>query len=396
MPDIRPRTKAPKGEQLKDHLMGELATYAEVGLFQHSINQRTAYRYRGALLRYQQALQGSPPSLESTKIFLAHMREQGFSASSIRIHRAVLQGFHAWRGEDLVFPVKLPRSTPPYIEAETIDKMVVLAKRKPLDYLILLLMAHAGLRRNEVTNLRVKNIGDKSLRFSGKGGNDRTVPMTAHLLAAILPFYQDKNPEDRVLGVGEGVIYRIVKRYGKLIGHPEIKPHDLRHAFATRLLENGVNIRIVQELLGHVNLNTTQIYTSVSGAHLESAITTLNHAIAPRPPKSRVRKFVDRIDGEQEAHKKTLDRIHIAEKETPSDPRLVNHLDELAKTAEVLAHQVQRLIRCEDYADIEAQGDIMGHLSFWRKSNRTILAEGLSGIEEFEYETQHPVDPYLV
>ena len=64
---------------------------------------------------------------------------------------------------------------------------------------------------------------------------------------------------------------------------PEMKPHDLRHAFATRLLERGVNIRIIQELMGHSNVNTTQDYTAVVGSHLEGAIKALN-----QPPQTTV------------------------------------------------------------------------------------------------------------
>ena len=89
--------------------------------------------------------------------------------------------------------------------------------------------------------------------------------MTQTLLAAIKPFCEGKQLHDLVLGCKEKVIYETVKKYGKLAGHPDIMPHDLRHAFATRLQEAGVNLREIQELLGHADLSTTQIYTAVSG-----------------------------------------------------------------------------------------------------------------------------------
>ena len=82
-------------------------------------------------------------------------------------------------------------------------------------------------------------------------------------------------------------------------------------------------------------------------------------------------------------------------KEVTTDPRLMKHLDELAETADILAHHAQRLIRYKDYKDIEAMGDVLGHLSFWRKSNRTIVEEGAYPTGEIEYENQHPIDPYL-
>ncbi|MFC2034300.1 tyrosine-type recombinase/integrase [Chloroflexota bacterium] len=276
MPEMKPKTKANKDEQLTGSLKGELATYEKVGLFQRSVSKNTVYRYRGALLRYQKALQGAKPTLKASKIFLAHMRKQGYSPSTIRVHRAALKGFHEWRGENLVFPIKIPRHLPPYIEASLVTRMLDLAREIPRDYLILRLMSDAGMRREEVVDLVVKNVGEKALRFRGKGNKDRTVPLTKELAETLKPFCSGKGPDDRVVGVGEGVIYRVVKQYGRLADKPEMTPHKLRHAFATRLLEKGVNIRIIQELMGHSNVNTTQDYTAVSASHLEEAIKTLN------------------------------------------------------------------------------------------------------------------------
>jgi integrase/recombinase XerD len=283
MPDIIPRTKASKQDQLTEVLQGELATYQKVGLFQRSVTKKTAYRYRGCLLQYQKALNGATPTLEATKQFLAHLRQQGYSPSSLRIYRAALQGFHSWCGENLVFPIRVPRHLPPYIEADIVTKMLDLAQENPRDYLILRLMSDAGLRREEVVKLRVGNASQTALHFRGKGDKDRTVPLTDELVEALAPFCSDKRPNDLVLNVGEGVVYRVVKKYGTLIGKPEMKPHDFRHAFATRLLERGVNIRVVQELMGHSSVNTTQDYTAVVGIHLEDAIKVLN-----QPPKTTI------------------------------------------------------------------------------------------------------------
>lgn len=78
-----------------------------------------------------------------------------------------------------------------------------------------------------------------------------------------------------------------------------------------------------------------------------------------------------------------------------SNPRFLKHLDELAETADILAHHLQRLLRYKDDDDIEAMGDVFGHLKFWRKSNGTIVSEGTDPTKEFEYENQHPVTPHL-
>jgi site-specific recombinase XerD len=200
VPERKPRSKAPKGEQLGGTLQGDLALYEKVGLFQHSINKKTAYRYRGCLLHYQEALQGNTPSVDRSKIFLAHLREQEYSASTLNVFRSALKGFHEWRGEIFDFAIKKPDHKPNYTEATTIDKMLELAKPNPLHYLILLLLYHAGLRRDEAVKLEVINVGEKALRIRGKEDKDRTVPMTQTLLAAIKPFCEGKNPHDSVVG----------------------------------------------------------------------------------------------------------------------------------------------------------------------------------------------------
>ena len=293
MPERKPRTKAPKGEQLGDALQGDLALYEKMGLYQHAINPKTAYRYHGCLLHYQKALEGKVPSVALTSVFLAHLREQKYSPSTLHVFCAALKGFHTWRGEKFNFTVKVPDHKPAYIEASTINKMLELAKNQPRDYLILLLLSQAGLRRDEAVKLEVCNVGQKALRVRGKEDKDRTIPMTQTLLAAIKPFIEGKKPHDSVLGCKEKAIYNAVKKYGKLAGKPDIKPHDLRHAFATRLVEKGVNLRIIQELLGHADLSTTQVYTAVSGAHLEDAINTLDSIMEGVEPAIPTHSRVD-------------------------------------------------------------------------------------------------------
>jgi len=307
MPKIKPRTKAPKQDQLTGALRGELATYEKIGLFQRSVTKRTAYRYRGILLQYQRALNGATPTLDTSCQFLGHLRKQGFTPATLRLYRAALAGFHAWRGEQLVLSIKLPHHVPEYIEPTIISWMLELSLGKPKDHLILRLMTDAGLRREEVTRLRVRQVGVKALRLRGKEDRDRTIPLTAELAGALKPFCNDKSPNDLVLGVGEGVIYRAVKRYGKMVGKPELKPHDLRHSFATRLLERKVDLRTIQELLGHASVSTTQIYTQVAGTQLEDAISRLNQVEDKPEVESEVNKVtIDDTEYEIEKPKATF------------------------------------------------------------------------------------------
>ena len=176
-PKIKPRTKATKEGQLTGPLQGELATYEKVGLFQRSVTKKTAYRYRGCLLQYQKALDGATPTLEASMEFLAHLRQQGFAPASLHLCRAVLQGFHAWRGEQLTFPVRVPYHAPEYIEPAIVADVLDRSRSEPKDHLMLRLMTDAGLRRQEVERLRVRHVGTRAVRFRGKADRDRTVPL---------------------------------------------------------------------------------------------------------------------------------------------------------------------------------------------------------------------------
>jgi integrase/recombinase XerD len=278
MPDFKPRTRARNGETLDEPLEGELARYESDGLFGRAINKKTAYRYRGVLLQYQKALQGEPPSLEISRRFLSRLREDDFQPSTLRLYRAALKGFHEWRGENLVFPIKVPRHSPPYHSNEKINRILGLAVNKLRDHVTLRLQSDAGLRRSEVEILSVRNVDltNRMLRVRGKGDKDRVIPMTRELYEVLEIACRDKKPNDFVVNLRGKGIYGVVKKYARLAGEPDFHPHDLRHAFATRLIEGGANIRAVQELLGHSDLATTAVYIGLAPKHLEEAIKLLD------------------------------------------------------------------------------------------------------------------------
>jgi site-specific recombinase XerD len=274
--NTRPRTKALKADQLKGELKGDLAAYEKFGLFQRSVNQNTAYRYRGALLRYQLFLGENPPSLAATCEYLGLLRKNNFDPSTLHVYRAALAGYHQWRGEELKFKVKVPETSAKYVPWEIIQRILELASTKPHDQLILRLMTDAGLRRDEVVKLKISNVEGRKLRFRGKGGKERTVPMTDELKELVDQFSASRSKDASLVELGEKGVYMMVKRYGALAGMPEIAPHDLRRAFGTHLLNVTGNIRIVQEILGHSNVNTTQAYTAVTFNNMEEAINKLN------------------------------------------------------------------------------------------------------------------------
>ncbi len=287
MPPFKTRRKAPKGEQLTGELHGELGTYQRFGFYQRSLCKHSIYRYTGVLLLYQRILDGQEPTLQLSNQFLAHLRQQEVDPNTLKVYRAALKGFHQWRGEELKFAIKVPHRQPKYIEPGIVDRVLQLAKDDPRAYLMLSLMAQAGLRRGEVVSLKVGDVGETAIRLKGKGGRERTIPLSETLSAILKPYCAGKDKAAPAVGASRKAVYWAVKKYGKLAGAPELKPHDLRHAFAERMVERGANLRAVQELLGHSSLATTEVYIGVTGNHLKEAIHLLDDHPQPKQPTDK-------------------------------------------------------------------------------------------------------------
>ena len=167
---------------------------------------------------------------------------------------------------------KLPNVlTTNYIN-ELLDSLPVIKSKDIRDKAILELMYSSGLRVSEVSNLNMKDIrSNKSVKVLGKGSKERILPLTERAFNSINnyvkisrdTFANEKSGQYMFLGVRGGKLSdREIRRIVKLrVG---TFPHSLRHTFATHLLDGGADLRIVQELLGHNDPNTTQIYTHVS------------------------------------------------------------------------------------------------------------------------------------
>ena len=175
-------------------------------------------------------------------------------------------------------PAPLPKALPARGLGEVLDGIVGTDPVDLRDRAILEVLYASGLRVSELASLQVGDIGTADLlRVTGKGGKTRMVPVSRSAREAVTAYLADGRPElagDQAysalwVGVRGGPLdtrgmRRVVqKRLGAF-------PHALRHSFATHLLEGGADLRTVQELLGHVELATTQIYTSVSRRHLRS------------------------------------------------------------------------------------------------------------------------------
>jgi integrase/recombinase XerD len=152
------------------------------------------------------------------------------------------------------------------------------------DRALLELLYATGMRVSELVNLKVEdlNLDSGFLKCLGKGGKERIIPVGRDAREAI-ERYLGKRPASKKIGktlfVGlkqterltRQAVWQLIRRYAKKARiRKKITPHTFRHSFATHLLEGGADLRVVQELLGHADISTTQIYTHISRDRLRS------------------------------------------------------------------------------------------------------------------------------
>ncbi|WP_457750960.1 site-specific tyrosine recombinase/integron integrase [Thermococcus sp.] len=220
--------------------------------------------------------------------FLARLRKNGYSNKSLNLVVQALRAYFRFEGYDeeaeKLKPPKVPKSLPKALSKEEVRRLLsVISPTRKRDRLIVLLLYGAGLRVSELCNLKKKDVDfERSLIVvrGGKGAKDRVVPIPAFLLKEIQAYLETRDDDSEYLLVEERrekkdristkTVWYLLRKYGERAG-VKVTPHMLRHSFATHMLENGVDIRAIQELLGHSNLSTTQIYTKVTVEHLRKA-----------------------------------------------------------------------------------------------------------------------------
>lgn len=159
------------------------------------------------------------------------------------------------------------------------------------DRAIIEVMYASGLRVSEVCHLDISDVGDGQIKVFGKGSKERVVPTSDSAVAAVDRYLAEFR--DRCLGeknalfvtrkgkrIDRLLVWRRIKYYAKKVGiEKTISPHTLRHSFATHLLENGADLRVIQEMLGHSDIGTTDRYTHVEQSRLQKAFASFH----PRP-----------------------------------------------------------------------------------------------------------------
>ncbi|MAX24445.1 MAG: tyrosine recombinase [Phycisphaeraceae bacterium] len=245
------------------------------------------------------------------KMLTEHLKDlsgKGLATTSIARHVATARVFTRFMhsremvrvdaGELLTQPSQW-RTLPDYLNRDQMSKL--LEAPQPGDALyqrdiaILELLYAGGLRATELADLQLGQINfDLQIaRVIGKGNKERIVPLGKPAMDATEVYLQQLRPQlerpdkatERLLLSRTGgpvtriVIWQIVTKYARRVGMTHVHPHTLRHTFATHLLSGGADLRVVQELLGHSNIRTTQVYTHVDSTRLKNVIDRFH----PRP-----------------------------------------------------------------------------------------------------------------
>jgi integrase/recombinase XerD len=320
---------APAGRRSRDTVDEQARRFLDHLAVERGLSRNTLDAYRRDLSTYVAYLHehGVADGAKASETNIARYIEwlssrnlgegRRYRASSVARALAAVRMFHRFllrEGEaetnpaEAVVRPKVPRSLPRPLSIEQVSAILEApgdADPAALrDSAILETMYGAGLRISELVGLDVDDVDseDGSVRAMGKGSKERIVPLGSYALAAVEAYLTRARPEmararsgpalflnqrgGRLTRQGvSNILQAAVRRAGV---RKRVTPHMLRHSFATHLLEGGADVRVVQELLGHASLSSTQIYTLVTSDRLREEYFTA-HPRARRPPGGRTR-----------------------------------------------------------------------------------------------------------
>lgn len=168
--------------------------------------------------------------------------------------------------------IKYYKDPPKFLNTEDIQKVFGIIGSNKKYRLIFALYVYTGARRQEIHRLTWADIGKDSIVFRGKGYKTKTIPITESLRLILQDYPRGVG---RLFDVSLKQMSKQIKYYLRKAGVGHIRPHDLRHTFASQLAMAGVDLRTIQELLGHTSFNTTLIYAHLTQSHLREAIKKL-------------------------------------------------------------------------------------------------------------------------
>lgn len=281
----------------------DVEKYLEYLSFQKGYSSNTVISYRRDIykfLEYMEKENASFNDVDSILIrnFLLEETLDGISKRSSQRRLVALRRFYEWMLKEkkvkfnpfkIISSPKLDKTLPDFLHQEEIDELFVNNEKRTdflalRDHALLELLYASGLRVSEVVNLTLDQIESQTriIKVTGKGNKERMVPYSVECKKTLDKYIDEcrkeiveknkleNDPKALFLNArGEklttrGVEY-ILKSIEKKIGMElDLHPHKMRHSFATHLLDEGVDLRVIQEILGHESLETTQVYTHIS------------------------------------------------------------------------------------------------------------------------------------
>lgn len=264
----------------------------------HGYAAKTQTAYVGAVRGLAKYYQRSPEAITQEEVrayFLWLVQERGVARSTLTIHLSGIKFLfevtlkREWIIFNLVRPQKR-RKLPVILSPEETKHLLSLV-RLPKTRMALTVIYACGLRLSEGLHLKVQDIdSDRMLIWvrNGKGGKDRYVPLPERLLVMLRAYWKLQKPssylffaKDKNTALSDTTLQQTFKAVLRQSGiHKEASIHTLRHSYATHLLERGVDLRVIQELLGHKSPQTTAIYTHLTDKSFQTLTETLNSLLS--------------------------------------------------------------------------------------------------------------------
>ena len=282
----------------------EIAAFLDQLVYERGLSGNTREAYGGDLARFWDfaARRGATRLRDVTGAdivaFLGHEQDTGFDDATIARRFAAVRVLFAWLADDGRLPAnpaeilsrpKIAHHLPETLTEAQVSRLLAAEAddETPIglrNRAILELLYACGLRASELVGLTLDDVrlDEAFLRCTGKGSKQRVVPIGATAVDALRDYLRDARPAlagekgdtsffltRRGTGMCRETLWRIVDAAADKAGLAgEVHPHTLRHCFATHLLAHGANVRAIQEMLGHADIATTQIYTHVDAGRL--------------------------------------------------------------------------------------------------------------------------------
>ena len=288
-------------------LIQYIAEYLEYLEAERGLSQNTIDAYRRDITAFCEYLCSIETIDEFNNIkrqhinyFIKELHDKKYVPTTITRKIASIRGWFRWLTateiitQDPSLSVELPRLPKRLPKVMSIQEIETILKNNlsELETTMLELLYGAGLRVSELSNLELNNVelNSRYVRCVGKGSKERIIPIGEKAKKAISKYLKHREIitkkykldtkqlllKDNGKKVTRQDVYVFIKKQGELL-KKHISPHTLRHSFATHMLENGADLRVVQELLGHSDVSTTQLYTHVSKKRLKEVYFSINN-----------------------------------------------------------------------------------------------------------------------